>query len=219
MTLPLINTPDAFELIRDQVAAIIKTESAAQVALAVADGLTNSVDWDLRVYRERNNPWTEFLQQTNDLRPIVNVWFDNDTPNGGSSTVAGRQQFEGTINIDCYGAGRSKATTDGHTPGDQLSALNGQRALRLIRNIIMSDKYIYLGLRGTVWQRWITSRTCFQPSLDGDQAQSIVGCRLALRVRYNERSVNQPEDQLIEIIHVDINDDDGELLAEVENNF
>ncbi len=100
----LIDRPDGFEIVRDQVAAILATEQANQQALATAAGKDPS-PWALNVYQERSNPWEQYLNNQNDLTPIVNVWFDSASYDQGASSVVDRQCSDTIINIDCYGCG------------------------------------------------------------------------------------------------------------------
>jgi hypothetical protein len=193
----LIDKLDSSEIVRDQLAALIKVESEAQEALATAAGKDPRL-WKLRVFLERSNPWAEFQQGEGDesvpaqidATPIVNVWFEGDTFDKGSSNTFERQKAVGVFNIDCYGYGVSAEADVGHIAGDEAAAKEAQRAVRLVRNIIMSAHYTYLGLpRGSgqiVWQRWPQSITVFQPQLDGKTVQHIVGARLALEVEFTE---------------------------------
>ena len=141
----LIDKQDSFEIVRDQIAAILKLESANQQVLADTAG-KNPADWDMRVFVERSNPWEQFLdEESKDRSPLINVWFDTSTfPQGRGNTVE-RQNSESIFNIDCYGYGRSTDNPEGgHEPGDLLAALEAQKAVRLARNIIMAAEYTYL---------------------------------------------------------------------------
>lgn len=218
MTLPLIDKQDSFEIIRDQIGAILLTEIASQIALATTAGKDDPDDWKLRIFSERANPWEQFLQDpVVDTSPLVNIWYDNSSFDRKGSNTFERQHAIGIFNIDCYGYGVSK--TDGgtgHEPGDKAAALEVQKALRLVRNILMAAEYTYLDLRGLVWQRWPQSITVFQPQLDGQAVQNIVGARLALEVGFNEFSP-QVEGDTLEFISIDVfRKEDGELLLEAD---
>ena len=115
-----------------------------------------------------------FLRRGHNLGelPIVNVWFDTLTYDGAASNIVERQKIEATYNIDCYGYGVSVEDGSGHMPGDQTASLECQRALRLVRRILMSAHYVYLGLRGVVWKRWPQSVSMLQPQID-DRAAKI----------------------------------------------
>tara|TARA_R110002153_G_C13332612_1_gene498613 strand:- start:31606 stop:32289 length:684 start_codon:yes stop_codon:yes gene_type:complete len=213
----LIDKLDTFEIVRDQIAQILADEVASQMAIATSEA-KDPDDWKLRIFTERSNPWEQFQnpdQQNFDKSPIVNVWFDNNTFDMGSSNILERQKTDGVFNIDCYGFGRSKDDGGtGHIPGDKEAALEVQRAIRLVRNILMAAEYTYLSLRGTVWQRWPQSITVFQPQLDSRTVQQLVGARLALRVAFNEFSP-QVESVELEAVRVDVlRAENGEIVAQ-----
>lgn len=216
----LIDKQDSFEIIRDQIAAILVTEVASQIALATAEGKPNPNDWKLRIFTERSNPWEQLLNDQTDRSPIVNIWYDNSNFAMGKSNISERQASETVYNIDCYGYGLSKDDgAAGHIPGDREAAFEVQKAVRLIRNILMAAEYTYLGLQGLVGQRWPQSVTVFQPQLDGRQMQQIVGARLAFRVLFNEFSP-QVEPVTLELLTVDvIRAEDGEIVLEADYEY
>jgi len=215
----LIDKTDSFELIRDAIATILAAESVAQQALAVS-GSKDSTLWKLRVYVERSNPWEAWIDSAADKSPIVNVWFESTQFDKSGSNRFERQRGEGTFNIDCYGYGQSAAVTGGHTPGDMTAAKEAHRAARLVRNILMSDQYLQLGMRGTVTEKWIQSITAFQPQQQAEAIQHIVGCRIALQVSFNEWTP-QNTPQSLEYIAVEITEaPDGEIvLAAADYDF
>lgn len=219
MIAELIDKQDNFEVIRDQIAAILATEVANQMQLAT-DGGKDPDDWKLRIFSERSNPWEQLLNEQVDRSPIVNVWFDNSNFDPAASNISERQKTEGVFNIDCYGYGiSSDEAGGGHNPGDKEAAFEVHKALRLVRNILMAAEYTYLGLRGVVWQRWPQSITVFQPQLDGRQMQQIVGARLAFRVVFNEFSPQVPAETL-ELVSVDVRrTEDGEIVVEADYDY
>lgn len=219
MIAELIDKQDNFEVIRDQIAAILATEVANQMALATAGGKVPD-DWKLRIFSERSNPWEQLLNEQIDRSPIVNVWFDNSNFDPAASNISERQKTEGVFNIDCYGYGiSSDEVGGGHNPGDKEAAFEVHKALRLVRNILMAAEYTYLGLRGVVWQRWPQSITVFQPQLDGRQMQQIVGARLAFRVVFNEFSP-QVVPETLELVSVDVKrTEDGEIVVEADYDY
>lgn len=189
----LIDKLDGFELVRDQIAAILALESANQVALAQSAG-KDAEQWCLRVYVERFTAWQQFLgapdEQVEDTSPIVNVWFDSETFDGKRSNTFEQQHATGVFNIDCYGYGVTQLHGNGHTSSDEAAAKAVQRAVRLVRNIIMSAQYTYLGFaRGAnqlVSRRWPRSVTSFQPEQDNQLVQDVQGARIALEVDFQE---------------------------------
>ena len=214
MIATLIDKQDSFEIIRDQVTAILVLNIANQQALAVA-AAEDPNDWNIRVFQERSNPWEQFLNDDTETVPIINVWYDNSAFDPAGSNVVERQKAVGVFNIDCYGRGiTSNVKGDGHVPGDKDAALEVQRALRLVRNILMAAEYTYLDLRGLVWQRWSQSTTVFQPQEGSTAVQNIGGARLELAVTFNEFSP-QVVPETLELLSVDVKRiEDGEIVVE-----
>ena len=220
MTIPtLIDKQDSFEIVRDQIAAILKLEVVSQMQLAVDAGKDPAL-WDMRVFTERSNPWEQFLNDQTDKSPLVNVWYDNSNFNQSKSNILERQASETIYNIDCYGYGLSRDDVGpGHTPGDREAAFEVQKALRLVRNILMAAEYTYLGLQGLVWQRWPDSVTVFQPQIDANQIQQIVGARISFRVIFNEFSPQVASNPL-ELLTVDVlRTEDGEIVLETDYDY
>ena len=185
----LIDKQDNVEVIRDQIAAIILDEQAGQQALATAAGKDPRL-WALRVFTERSNPWAAFQageDEALDVTPIVNVAFENTNFDKAASNTVQRQKGAFTFNIDCYGYGVARdATGDGHIAGDEQAAIDSARAVRLVRNILMSERYTYLGMRKTVWSRWTANVTAFQPEFDGRTIQQVLATRIAFEVEASE---------------------------------
>ena len=188
MSLPLIDKSDSFEIVRNQIAAILAIETTNQQALAKAAEKDSDL-WKLRIFTERSIPYEQLANPGADLSPSINVWFDNSNIDSDKSDYVKRQKMDGTYNIDCYAFGiSSDEATGGHKAGDKEAALNVQRAIRLVRNILMSAEYSYLNLRGLVWSRWIQSITVFQPEIDKRPVPNVIAARIAFVVGYNEFS-------------------------------
>lgn len=219
----LIDKQDSFEIIRDQIAAILATEIANQQVLANDAGKDPDL-WKIRVFTERSNPWEQFQGvedgEAIDESPLVNVWYDNSNFDPGASNIMERQKTEAVFNIDCYGYGRSENVIGGgHKAGDEEAAFAVQRALRLVRNILMAAEYTYLGLRGLVWQRWPQSATIYQPQIDSRTVQQIVASRLAFRVTFNEFSP-QVQPVTLELVTTDVlRTEDGEIVVEADYDY
>lgn len=218
----LIDKQDTFEIIRDQIAQIIANETASQQALALAAAEDPEL-WKLRVYLERTNPWEQFQAETaEDARsPIVNVWYENSTFDMTLGNTVYRQMCDATFNIDCYALGVAKdVVAGGHVPGDQDAALASHRALRLVRNILMSSEYTYLGLRGVVGRRWPQSITAFQPQLNADMTNQVLAARFSLGVRFNEFAPQGDESETLDYVAVDVQRaEDGQVVAEADYDY
>jgi hypothetical protein len=186
-TIPLIDSPDGFELVRDAVANILATESALQVAEATNQGKPDPSLWELDVYVERSNPWEAFRDDTAAQNaPILNVWYESSNTNLGASDLVTRQQGPTLINIDCLGYGRTTETAEGHDSGDKVAALEVQRAVRLARKILMDQKYVQLGLKTVVARRFVSDRQSFQPISGNQPIQNVAGIRLTFTVDHAE---------------------------------
>lgn len=192
----LIDKRDNSELIGDLLASILAVELANQQALATTAGKDPSL-WKVRVFKDRANPWDEWSElsdddanRVRDPSPLVNVAFDSATYDKSSSDAIQRQKCVGLFNLDVYGYGESQETFTGHRPGDLDAAEALERAVRLVRNILMSAQYAYLGLprkeQQFVWSRWPNSVTFFQPAIDGMTVPKVLAARLVLAVEFNE---------------------------------
>jgi hypothetical protein len=219
----LIDKEDNFEIVRDQVADILALETDSQVELAKAANKKNPKLWKFRVFTERANPIEEWRDvnssSTIDDSPIVNVWYDNGSFPMNKGNVVERQAHDAVINIDCYGVGFSADNPGGgHFLGDKGAALEAQRAVRLVRNILMAAEYTYLGMRGTVWRRWPQSITAFQPSIDERPVARTWGVRVALRVEFNELSPQVTPTTLDKIVIDTKRTEDGQIVLTAEYN-
>lgn len=215
----LIDKQDTFELLQSQITAILAVEIAAQQAFAVAASKDPSL-WKLRVYQSRTNPWQVFEKLDTvdknkrlDTSPIVNVDFSSCTFDTAKGDPVERQQGDGIFNVDCYayGVARSDGGT-GHVPSDQDANDNLNRSIRLVRNILMSSYYTYLGLQGTVASRWIQSIETFLPSEDGVAVDRVYGARLTFAVSYIELSPQYIGQTLDEINATVKRAEDGQVL-------
>lgn len=214
----LIPDQDNIELVRDKIAQVLAEETAEQQALAA--GQSKDPDrYKIRVLVESSNPISKFQAQTVlDKSPIVNVWLDgynllNQSSDGSTSLV------RATFNVDVYGYGISADAAVGHTPGDKAAAIQAQNGLRIVRNILMSNYYRYLDLRGIVTRRTTQSVQAFQPEILGQSVEKVQAVRMTFEVDLQEAS---PEYQghALEIVHVDINrDSDGFVMAQAEYDY
>ena len=208
----LIDKLDNFEIIRDQIAAILAIEVTNQKAQAVLAAKDPTL-WDFKIYTERSNPWESYLNEVTDLTPIVNVWYDNSNFLEASSNIVERQTTEAIFNIDCYAvANSSDDIAGGHNPGDEEAAFTVQRIIRLVRNILMAADYTYLGLRGVVWQRWPQSITVFQPQQDRGNVRPVIAARIGFRVKFSEFSP-QISGNVIELLSTTVKrTEDGQIV-------
>lgn len=214
----LIDKRDTFEIIRDQIALILASETANQQALATAAG-EDPADWELKIYEERANPWEAFQDAPATAPPIINVWFETASLNSSASNVMERQDMRGTFNVDCYAYASATESEGGHVPGDEAAALAAHKAARLVRNILSAATYTYLGLQGTVNEKRITNVTAFQPAQQTNSMQQVLAVRLTLTCRYNEFSP-QVEGTSMEFLHIDTYRlEDGSLYFDLDYDY
>lgn len=207
----LLSTSDSFQLVRDQVARILIDNVTEQMTLAAAAAQDPEL-WNLRVYVERSNPFEEFINidpndPNEETTPIVNIWYDSQNFDQKRGNVNRQQQSEATFNIDVYGYGVAQADGNGHQTGDKVSALEAQRAVALVRQILMSDLNTYLQLprgndridTGYFGGRWVQNIQSFQPEIDERPVQNVQGIRLTLNTSFVEFSPQFTNEILEEI--------------------
>ena len=219
MIAELIDKQDNFEIVREQIAAILAAETANQQTLAGAAGEDPDL-WKFRVYSERSNPWSQLTEPSADKSPLVNVWFDSSTFDKGASNPVERQKCDAVFNIDCYAQATSQDDgAGGHIAGDEQAALEAQRVVRLVRNILMAGENTYLQMRGIVWSRWPQSIKLFQPQLDNRSVENVVAARLTFAVAFNEFSP-QVQGETLELISTKvIRKVDGEIVLLTEDGL
>ena len=215
----LIDKQDNFELVGLKIVDILKTEIENQKALALASGKDAAL-WDLRVFYERSNAWEQYLNDTTIDTPIVNVWLDNTSFDPSKSNEIEYQMAESTFNVDVYAYGKAAADgTGGQIAGDLLASTNLFRAIKLVRNILMSAFYTYLDMRGLVSRRWPSSISIFQPQLDNLNMQQVIGSRLALSVQYLEFSPQFQPVPLESVFSTIVDEDTSEVLLQAEFDY
>jgi hypothetical protein len=210
----LLTTQDTSETVRDWLATLLLVESANQQTLATAAAENPSL-WKLRVFVERSNPWELFINDpanaTDDACPLVNITLESINFDASQSNIVERQKAVAVYNLDVYGYGQTTETSGGHTAGDSKAAKEAQRGTRLVRQILMSGPYTYLGLtRGTIWRRFVTGIQPFQPQYEDRPVQHVQAQRISLEVQFSEFSP-QYSGQVIEEINVIVERIDDEF--------
>lgn len=215
----LIDKEDNVEIIRDRIGAILVCEVINQMALATTAGKDADL-WNLKIFTEASDPIEDFLNQKIVTTPIVNVWFDTESIDLRGSNVMERQKYDGVFNIDMYGFGVAKGDGgSGQIRGDLDAKLELNRAIRLVRNILMSATNTYLQLRGVVVKKMASSIIVFQPQEVINPVQKIAAARLVLNVTYSEFAP-QVAQETLEFVSVDIfREENGELVAEADFDF
>jgi hypothetical protein len=186
----LLNEPDNLEKIRDRIAVILKLEFLNQCQKAIEQDVENVNDFNIGVYLERERPWqlTENSEGKNPF-PLVNVKLAGYRKENEPGSTVNRQKYIGDFIIDCYAQG----TPDNPDYFDDTDAtIRAWKLGRMVRQVLMSGHYVYLGMRDIVRRREITEAGTGTPTdrtgnID-DSAVSVTICRILFAVYYSEES-------------------------------
>lgn len=226
----LIEGPDGHEVVTAAIGSALAVEIAEQQVLA-ANAAQNPELWRADVYVNRMKAF-DTRQDGDDLVPIINVWFKSASFDKDGSTVRS-MRGDGTWNIDVYGFGKSTRNTGngGQDVGDKAAKDAADHWLGLVRRILMSAQYTYLGspransqpdpslLKQFCYGRWVENISAFQPELETRAAITCVGSRLALGVHY---LVDSPQliGTVFEILSSKVyREEDGRLLVAVDTDI
>ena len=162
--------PQQFETLRDQIAAIITLELAAQYALYSAAELVADPKQKVLnapVYIERMVPVTI------DEKEVVNVQFAFGDFEGSSQvTTSDQSDAVHTFFIDCYSKGEANSADS----ASKDSRLRLQRLVGAVRAILMSPHYIRLGFDPpSIKRRKITRLEMAEPKNEADAQAATIG--------------------------------------------
>lgn len=234
----LLNKRDGWEIVRDQIGAILFANAAQQVIDAA--GEPDPQIYALDVFLERYNPWEQNLNVDIEEAPgttrvpVVNVWFtsgDFDRSAGGSSGKSVRHTAN--FYIDCVGFGIARDDPAGHVPGDLDAVLSANRAVRQCRNYLMMGQNHQLQLGAaeqkldppppdfgvSVWDRWVTSISAFQPEQGENSETQVAGMRLVLQVGLSETSPELTGAPLELVSLTVVRSSDGKILALADYDY
>jgi len=119
---------------------------------------------------------------------------------------AGQQKMKAFFIIDCISFGND----GGEAWNEKTAAARAWKAARIVRRILMSDHYTYLGLRGIVGSRNVNSIETGVPENGGD-ALTVVTARITFEVQFMECAI-EATGPIIEGIDFTINPINGEVL-------
>lgn len=181
----LLSAEDMSEKVRDQIAAVLAVETANQYKLALAANLPDSADYNITVFCENSAPWNV----TGGISPFpcLNVTLKSSEQIAGGCT-SGIQHMKGTYVIDVFGCGNVAGKES-----DKESAYQAWKAARIVRNILASSAYTYLGMRSTggtqgVNKRSITRLEAGVPNGINTGAVQVIVCRMTLEAEFYEES-------------------------------
>jgi hypothetical protein len=202
----LIYEPDNVEKLRDRIAFIIKGETQNQYKIAWEQGAPDAYDFNFRVFVQNDRPYDTNGDEPG-LEPIVNIMLQKIEAMDGNARM-GPQKEKATFIIDCITFGY-EASEDWN---EKAAAIRAWKAARVIRRILMSEQYTYLGLRGIVGGRLVTSIETGVPENGGD-AHAVVTARIILEVQFLERAVGI-EGPIIEGVDFTVDPFNGEVLID-----
>ncbi|MDR1253336.1 MAG: hypothetical protein LBK62_14435 [Treponema sp.] len=200
----LIETPDILEVVRDQLAALLSLELENQYALAQDKGIPRARDYNIQVFAENSRPYDGAAIGQGQIN-LINILVSKVTVPASNPRI-GNQKEKAVIFIDC--------TADGNNTGnfrdDKSAALRAWKIMRLVRRIVMSDQYAYLGMRGTVTSRTFTQMEAGSPTIQAALALTVI--RSTLEVEFVERSIEAPS-VILEGIDFTVDVDTGQVTA------
>jgi hypothetical protein len=208
----LLTDKDNSEKIRDAIAVILASELKKQSELAQEKQIDDKEDFNIKTYIEHGRPW--FLYSNGNYSfPIVNVCLQETAPDTAPGSTANNVKYIGQYFIDCYGCGNSRNEGENEDmPDDYLSAMRAWKTARIVRNILMSGFYTYLGMRDIVRKREVKKMTTIIPKNLADSAISITAARIVFEVSFFEKSPEATPVVLDEISFVSRNDGEVTLI-------
>jgi hypothetical protein len=200
----LISEPDNVEKLRNHIAFIIKGETQNQYTIAQEQSAPDAYDFNFRVFIQNARPY-DFDDGMPAIEPIVNIMLQKIQAMDGNARM-GPQKEKATFISDCITFGE-----DGSEDwNEKAAAIRAWKAARVIRRILMSEQYTYLGLRGIVGGRLVKSIETGVPENGGD-AFTVVTARIILEVQFMERAI-ETTGPIIEAIDFTIEPFSGEVL-------
>jgi hypothetical protein len=200
----LISEPDNVEKIRNHIAFIIKGEAQNQHTIAQEEGALDAEDFNFRVFVENARPYDTEGEPIPEL--LINIMLQKTETVDGNPRM-GPQKYKATFIIDCIAFGNDA----GEERDDRAAAARAWKAARVIRTILMSEQYLYLGLRGVIGSRVIKSIETGVPEMGGD-AFSVVTARITLEVQFLERAIGT-SGPIIEEINFAVEPVNGEIIG------
>jgi hypothetical protein len=203
----LIDTPDTLEIVRDQIAAILSLEIQNQYAIAKSQQVKNTADYNIPIYLENGRPYDVNGKDGKTLTRFVNILL----PKVGvpeSNPRLGTQKERATFFIDCAACGNDS----GNFRDDKSAMFRAWRVTRLVRRILMSDYYAYLGFRGIVSERTVTAMVAGNPDKLEDSALFWETIRVTFEVGFMEKAI-EAQGVLLDGIDFEVDPVSGELQA------
>lgn len=188
----MLDTNNAFEVIRNKVFYIIFTELNSQLTLATDNSNTEYIEFlntfmspldgvdTFNVYLER------FVRFDDNELNAINISWDRSFLGHGSQ--GSNQKSKSRIDIQVNTM--SKGTPE--TRGDLLSSFTMQRMLGIIRSILMHRLYVTLDLTpGIIERRWVSDMNNYRPleAASKVNVDNIITGSNSLDVEFNEKNL------------------------------
>lgn len=210
----LINKNDNFEIIRDEITAIIAAEQANQKKLSASSPITDETYFNFKIFSERLDPVNSLASDgeiDEDNFPFINVWYNNSSLQSNSQTN-GIQKYQSDYNIDIYAVSKSKIDESGNvTNSDELSSKRVQRIVKIIRNILANQNYTQLNLPKVVSGRFIQNISMLPPDAERSLNNMSVA-RITLQVDHIE-TTGENQYNNVELIQAKCTQDKNGLIT------
>jgi hypothetical protein len=189
--------------VRDQLAAILSLELQAQFEIAKHEGKPNAADYDINIYVENSRPYDT---ADDEVISLVNIVLQEVTvPH--SNPRAGSQKSQAIFHLYCTANGNAT----GDFRDDKSASFRAWKIMRLVRRILMSEQYTYLGMRKIVTSRTFTKMEAGTPNAQAAQAFTVI--RAHLEVQFVEGYIGG-QSVPFEGYEFEVSPDDGQVVAE-----
>jgi hypothetical protein len=178
----LIDTPDNVERVRDQIAAILSLELQNQTVIAEEEGNPYSADYDIKIYVENARPYDT---TGDEIISLVNIVLQEITAPHSNPRI-GDQKEQAIFHIYCIANGNNI----GDFQDDRSATFRAWKIMRLVRRILMSEPYTYLGIRKIVTSRTFTKMEAGTPNVQAAQAFTVI--RASFEVQFTEGFIGGP---------------------------
>jgi len=199
----LIETPDNVEAVRDQIAAILSLELQNQFEKAEQEGKPNAADYDIDIYAENSRPYD--TAGDDEMVSLVNIVLQEITVPHSNPRI-GDQKEQAIFHVYCIANGN----TTGDFRDDKSATFRAWKIMRLVRRILMSEPYAYLGMRKIVTSRTFTKMEAGTPNVQ--QAQAFTVIRAYFEVQFVEGYIGGPSVPF-EGYEFDVSPNDGKITA------
>jgi len=202
----LIEAADNVELVRDQIAALLSLELQNQHELAKNAGTKDADDYDIEIYVENSRPYD--TTDDDDIISLVNIVCQQVTA-PHSNPRMGNQKSQAIFDIYCIANGNSL----GDFRDDKSATFRAWKIMRLIRQIVMSEQYAYLGMRRIVTSRTFTKMESGTPNPGSQGAKFFSVIKASLEVQFVEGFIDGPSVPF-DGYAFEVSPDDGQVIAE-----